>query len=444
MGLEKYLQRRGLRLDRAKESQFNDAWLTLTALFFLLGLILRVTALVHLAVLMLSIVAIAWAWTLTTLWRLRFVHFFSEKRAFAGEQLTLRLRVENRKPVPVPWVRVREYVPDSLPMKGARVTPSHRPRQHLLEAIFALRWFQRADRLITVDCKKRGFYAFGPVTLEASDPFGFFIARRRVLDEAWLIVYPRVEPLPRLGLPAKNPLGNVKIDQPLFEDPIRTVGVRDYQPQDDFRRVHWKASARRQRLQSKVFEHTTSHNVVVVLNAATLKPHWAGVIPPLLERGVSVAASIAYYAAEQRWPVGLIANGVLPRSDQPLRVPPGRGPDQLTLIFEMLAAVTPIVTVPIEELLRRESPRLPLGATFVLISPIVDDELIVTLQELRAEGRRLVLISLAASPPPLDALYGITTYHLPWRPGKEGENAVVDAETLAATFAYPEGGVFHG
>ncbi len=444
MGWEAYLKRRGLRLDRARESQFSDAWFTVTALFFLLGLVLQVTALVHMALFMVSIVGIAWLWALATLWRLSFAHVFSEKRAFAGEQITLRLRVENRKPIPIPWVRVREYVPDRLPLEGARVTPSHRPRQHLLQAVFALRWFQRADRFVTVDCKQRGFYAFGPITLEASDPFGFFIARRKVLDETWLIVYPRVEPLPKLGLPAKNPLGNVKIDQPLFEDPIRTVGVRDYQPQDDFRRVHWKASARRQRLQSKVFEHTTSHNIVVVLNTATLKPHWAGVIPPLLERGVSVAASIAYYAAEQRWPVGLIANGVLPRSDQPLRVPPGRGTDQLTLIFEMLAAVTPIVTVPIEELLRRESPRMPLGATFVVITPIVDEELVATLQELRAEGRRIVLVSLAASPPPLEDLYGITTYHLPWHPDDGDEGAAVDAETLAAAFAYPEGGMPHG
>ncbi len=441
--MEAYLKRRGLRIDRSKESQFSDAWFTVAALIFVLGLVLRLPALVHMAVIMVTLVAVAWAWTMLSLWRLRFTHVFSERRAFVGETITLRLRLENRKPLPVLWLRIHEFVPEHLPMSGARIAPSHRPRQNLLEAVFVLSGFRRADRLVSIECVQRGFYAFGPATLYAGDPFGFFIAKRQVLDERWLIIYPKVEPLPKLGLPAKNPLGEVKAPVPLFEDPVRTVGVRDYQPQDDFRRVHWKASARRQRLQSKVLEHTTSHNVVVVLNAATLKPHWIGVIPPLLERVVSVAASIAYYAAEQRWPVGLIANGVLPRSDQPLRVPPGRGPHQLTLIFEMLAAVTPVVTLPIEDLLRWESPRMPLGATFVVISAIVDDDLVATLQDLRAGGRRIVLISLAAERPPTEHLEGILTYHLPWRTGREGEESIVDADTLAAAFAYPEGGIPH-
>lgn len=439
MGLEAYLRSRGLRLDRSRESQFSDAWFIVAGLFFGLGLFLRLPALVHMAVLMLSIVTLAWLWTTLALWRVRFHHLFSERRAFVGETVTLRLRLENRKPLPLLWLRVVEHVPDALPVAGVSVGASHRPRQNRIQAMMVLRWFQRVDRVITVTCRQRGYYAFGPVDVEAGDPFGFFIARRRVMEEAWLIVYPRVEPLSALGLPAKNPLGDTRADVPLFEDPVRTVGVRDYQPQDDFRRVHWKASARRQRLQSKVYEHTYSHNVVVVLNVATLTPYWAGVIPSLLERGVSVAASIAYYAAEQRWPVGLIANGVLPRSDQPLRVPPGRGPGQLTLIFETLAAVTPIVSTPITDLLRRESPRMPLGATFVVISAIVDDDLVATLQDLRHNGRRVVLISLAEDPPPVEDLVGIVTYHLPWHPQEEED--VVDAETLAAAFAYPEGGV---
>jgi len=439
VGLEAYLRSRGLRLDRSRESQFSDAWFLVAALFLGLGLVIHVSALVHVAVLMVTVVGLAWVWTTLSLWRMRFEHTFSERRAFVGETVTLRLRLENRKPLPVLWLRLTEYIPDALPLTGALVGPSHRPRQKRMHFVTVLRWFQRVDRPVTIECRKRGYYAFGPVEVEAGDPFGFFIVRRRIMDEAWLIVYPRVEPLSALGLPAKNPLGDTKASLPLFEDPVRTVGVRDYQPQDDFRRVHWKASARRQHLQSKVYEHTHSHNVVVVLNVATLSPPWAGVIPSLLERGVSVAASIAYYAAEQRWPVGLMANGVLPRSDQPLRVPPGRGHHQLTLIFETLAAVTPIVSMPIAELLRQESPRMPLGATFVVISAVVDEELVATLQELRRNGRRLVLLSLAADPPPVDDLVGIVTYHLPWHPDAE-EEEIVDAETLAATFAYPEGG----
>jgi len=59
---------------------------------------------------------------------------------------------------------------------------------------------------------------------------------------------------------------------------------------------------------------------------------------------VSVAASIASFGVEQKQLVGLIANGTLPRSDQPLKVLPSRSLDQLTYLLEALAAVTAYAT----------------------------------------------------------------------------------------------------
>ncbi|MCB9151350.1 MAG: hypothetical protein H6641_21555 [Caldilineaceae bacterium] len=53
-----------------------------------------------------------------------------------------------------------------------------------------------------------------------------------------------------------------------------------------------------------------------------MERHWHGHIPELQERTISVTASLASLAAEQRLPVGLIANGALPGSDQSLRLLP--------------------------------------------------------------------------------------------------------------------------
>ena len=136
-----------------------------------------------------------------------------------------------------------------------------------------------------------------------------------------------------------------------------------------------------------------------------------GVLPDVLERAVSIAASIANYAAEHRWTFGLLSNGV-PRSDQPLKVLPGRSPDQLVHVLEALAAVTSFATSSIEVLLRAESPRIPLGATLVLVSAVVSDEILATLIQLKEAGRRVVLVSLAEEQPPAD-LPGIIVHHLP-------------------------------
>jgi uncharacterized protein (DUF58 family) len=92
--------------------------------------------------------------------------------------------------------------------------------------------------------------------------------------------------------------------------------------------------------------------------------------------------------------VGLIANGTWPESDQRLRISPSRDPNHLRHILEALAAITSFVMTPIETLLHQESAHLAWGATLVVITGIVTDEILAEMLRLRRVGRRLALISL--------------------------------------------------
>ena len=152
--------------------------------------------------------------------------------------------------------------------------------------------------------------------------------------------------------------------------------------------------------------------MAVFLNVATLPKHWMGFEPELLERAISVAASIANYGTQQGWGVGVYANGSVPNSDQPIRVAPGRSTEQLSHILEALAAVTEFATGAIEWMLFRESPNLPWAATIVLVTAVVTEEITAALIRLKEAGRRVVLISLAEDPPP-GSLGAVTTYHIP-------------------------------
>jgi hypothetical protein len=135
------------------------------------------------------------------------------------------------------------------------------------------------------------------------------------------------------------------------------------------------------------------------------------VIPDLLERTISVAGSIATWAVGQKYKVGLVANGSVPFSDQPIRVPSGRSPGQLAALLEALAAVGSASTMPVHELLRRESARLPWGATLVVVTAVVTESLLAVIARLRDAGRQMALISLSEEPPP--RLEGVVVYHLP-------------------------------
>jgi uncharacterized protein (DUF58 family) len=98
-------------------------------------------------------------------------------------------------------------------------------------------------------------------------------------------------------------------------------------------------------------------------------------------------------------------------ADQPIRVPPGRGPDQLSFVLEALAGVTSFTTTSFERFLLRESSRMAWGATLVVVTAVVTNEVLASLDRLRDAGRRVVLVALTAEapePPP-----GLLIYHAP-------------------------------
>jgi uncharacterized protein (DUF58 family) len=178
--------------------------------------------------------------------------------------------------------------------------------------------------------------------------------------------------------------------------------------------------------------------LAILLNVTTFEHHWKGVLPELFESAISVAGSIATWGTGQEYKVGLVANGSMPLSDQAVRVPPGRSPGQLAAILEALAAVTSFATISIGGLLRRESPRLPWGATMVVVTAVVTHDLLAAVLRLQTAGRPMTLVSLAEEAPP--HLEGVTVYHLPPDTpafGRSGQGAIDAAAALEAAGLAP-------
>ena len=399
-------------IDLQKDTQFTDAWIVLGLILTAAGLITRNAFLLAGASTLLIIPLLGRLWNQVALFGVEYTRTLSETRAFLGETIELTLEVRNRKFLPVTWLHVNDNFPANLPVEGHEIRVNAATNQGEFLSFWNPGIFGRLTRRFSVECIKRGYYTYGPATLTSGDGFGMFTARGILPGQQRLIVYPKLYPAEQLRLPAKNPFGERAADAHLVEDPLRYAGIRDWQPEDGMKRVHWKATARRQALLSRLYEPTEEPQVLIFLNVATLERHWLGHIPELMETAVSVAGSLAQVAAEARLPVGLIANGVLPGSDQPLRLLPGRSPGQLVRILELLAAVTPFASTPVEDLLLRESPRLPWGATLVVVTAIAHDGLLAALLDLRRAGRKVVLFTLAEEPP-VRRLEGIPVYHLP-------------------------------
>jgi len=388
-------------------------WLAILVITFIIGAILHNPMLVALATSLGVVIILTDFWQRHSLDGVTYVRKFYYTRAFPGESIVVSLEVENRKLLPLSYLRTADSWPKAVgPQDPELLSPSHLVDHGILTHIFSLRWNGKVRRSYPLVFTRRGVYKVGPVTLTSGDLFGLH-ERILDLDECTnLTVFPALIPQDPLVLRAEGPFGDARARRPLFEDPNRPQGVREYHPEDTFRRVHWPATAHTGQLQVKVFQPTTSMVMELCLNVSTYARYWEGVYPQLLEHLVSLCATLATQGIQAGYRVGLISNGCLANSDQPFRVPPGRRPKQLAHLLTALAGVTPIAIGSFDNFLIRESPAIPYGATLVVITAIMSPGLAESILRLKRHERRITLVSLAREAPPL--LPGVTILHAPF------------------------------
>jgi uncharacterized protein (DUF58 family) len=373
-------------------------WVPIPLSMVVLGVALSSGPLIGLGAFMLLAGYVATKWAEHALDGVTYQRIIPEDRAFAGEKLRMTLRLINDKLLPLPWVELRDLVPENLPIAEERLSPSTSPGQVYLSRSTHLSWYERVNWPLELDAPARGYYRMGPARLASGDVFGFFTTEREDLDYTSIIVYPKTYTLEDLGLPAERPFGEKKGRDRIFEDPGRIAGLRDYRPGDSIRRIDWKATARRMELQSKVYEPSSTLHMLVAVNVHTLAHSWEGYVPETLERVLSVAGSIARYGFEAGYAVGLIANGAYPTSDRPMRIPVGRRPDQLMHILEALGVIGPLTLTPVHAVINREAQTFPFGATLVCVTSRMDPELAASLERIAHAGHSVTVLSLADQP----------------------------------------------
>ncbi|MBI4299498.1 MAG: DUF58 domain-containing protein [Chloroflexi bacterium] len=389
----------------------GGAWLLITLALLVASAILRQAPLLMLALLFFLASGIARLWARFALEGVQYERRLSDSRVFFGETVTLEVSAANRKLLPLPWLEVQDEVPEELTYPKGKVSASHKPARAILSNFLSLGWYHRLTRRYPVQCLRRGYFSFGPATIRSGDLFGFF--DRGITDERLdhLLVYPRIVPLETLGIPSRDPFGDLRLRRHLFEDPVQVASIRQYAPGDPLKRIHWKATARLQQLQTRVFEHTTTVDLALFLDVRTVEPPYWGKVEQLLETAVIAAASIANHAIENGYRVGLYANETYRSSGRRIALPASDHPEQLQRLLEALAHVQGLPLMSLEQLLAREGRSLPWSTTLTVITAVPVEPLLAALARYRRAGRRVALIVVGP-----DArryrLTGISTYRV--------------------------------
>ncbi|MCB9133017.1 MAG: DUF58 domain-containing protein [Anaerolineales bacterium] len=304
--------------------------------------------------------------------------------AFLGERIPVVLEVSNPSWFPIPWLRLTETMPLDL------------AASEQFNRVYSLRPREKVTIDYELHCTRRGYYPLGPLRLVVGDLFGFSDADGRDGAQQFLTVYPRIIPLVRLGLPSRLPHGTLPASRRIFEDPARLRGVREYQPGDNLRRIHWKASAHSDALLVKQFSPAISLESMVLLNLNTQDYHRQRIYSAS-EWAIVVAASVATYLESMRQAVGLATNGrdplIADNSQQLTLIPPRPGRLHLMKQLEVLARVEVAESAqPFMDWAQRSAVSLAWGTTVLAITPLADEAVCQGFHRLTRAGMNVVLL----------------------------------------------------
>ena len=324
---------------------------------------------------------VTWLWLRSNLQDFTVARIF-DPRAFYGQKVKVRLEFHNQGRWPILWLGILEHLPWQIALP-----------QSYFQAVASFLPGERIAYDYTLNCEHRGYYNLGPMNFQCGDFWGILTPRTYSIPAQPLIVYPRIVSLVGLTLFSQSPLGNLKSAHPLLQDPNAPIGVRPYLTGDSLKQIDWKTTACSGNLQVKFYQPSKSMDAYIVLNLDKKLLHVKG-WESTIERGVTIAASLASWLHEQRQSFGISTFGYDPllekTGQQSLEL--SKGHVHLIQVLELLARIREARIIAFQEPLQKICSNLPWGTLLLMVIPQVEEDFFYDLLSFRRKGLYPVLM----------------------------------------------------
>lgn len=339
------------------------------------------------------------AWLLTAL-SLRGIKVERKARAQRGEVGDIfeeHFEITNASRIPKLWLEVANET-DIPNATGSRILTFIRSNQ---KRIYTSRTWLTS----------RGGFMLGPTTVSSGDPFGIFRVTKKFPAKSSLVVVPLLFPLEEFLSPPGLLPGGKAIRRKSIDITPHASGVREYNPGDPMKRIHWPTSVRRDQLMVKEFEQDPQSEVWLFVDTYKgvhfSRPQQEALSHPLddlfllrrrkiklqpssLEYSISITASLAHYFIDQRRAVGFVT-----ASHRNYKVIPAeRSERQEAKILEELAFLRAESAFTLPGLVAAQMGQLPQGSSAILVTPTAWSELLLTVDSLQRRNLRPVVVLL--------------------------------------------------
>lgn len=250
-----------------------------------------------------------------------------------GEVLTWSSSVENHSRFPIPFVRLQLPFP-------ADAKPEDSPlwkKAHLRDGVQG--WYaeeklslpprRSITRTVRFSLSERGIYTVGKYRMAAGDLLGF---REEAVEGPGkkVVVMPHRSRDPVVLKTLGGFLGDLSVRRFLLEDPILTVGFREYTGREPQKAISWTRTAIAGSLQVKQYDHTAQQTASVLLDTSDASPEQ-------IEACFRLARSACEALEKQKIPFSFRTNGSLSGPTGKVHfIPEGLGERHLSSILYCL------------------------------------------------------------------------------------------------------------
>ncbi len=197
---------------------------------------------------------LSFAYAATIYFRFKFYQEVDKKFLIKGDNVNYNFIISNEDILFYPYIKVKFFGAETI------------FREQFKTRELSLLPLREKKITLNLSCKYSGNYEVGVDRIEISDFLGLFNLVYKVPFPLALTVYPRIIILERFNLKTDFFSESYSVSDSNYEDIGALQDIRKYAYGDSLKKVHWKLTAKLNKLMIRKFQSATEASVAIVLD----------------------------------------------------------------------------------------------------------------------------------------------------------------------------------
>ena len=296
------------------------------------------------------------------------------------EEFYMISELTNKKLLPLNYVRTTQNLPKGVYRAG--ISGSARFDEAILNNKLSCSAYlgplRRITRSIPLSIPARGHYEFQYTAIEGGDLLGLYSRQRIDRTVREVTVVPRALDAQEAEKLFGGYMGDVSVRRFIMEDPVLTLGFRDYTGHEPMKAIAWTQTARTGRLQVKKYDYTLEATATVLVSIERSSSIFEGNLRDVdedIERCLSITRGVCEQLEAKGIKYALHTNIAAPGAAMQLdNVVDGLGHAHLMSILEGLGRAAYQKSKPFVDILAEDVRYAEQGRSYIVIVVKMLDE----------------------------------------------------------------------